>query len=86
MWIIYTFMDYPLEKVTLALVSLNPVDLARILMLLQLDISALMGYTGAFYKDFFGSSMGLIFSSVILMLWIVLPVWGALRIFKRKDL
>jgi hypothetical protein len=30
--------------------------------------------------------MGLIFSSVILMLWIVLPVWGALRIFKRKDL
>jgi Cu-processing system permease protein len=86
MWIIYTFMDYPLEKVTLALVSLNPVDLARILMLLQLDISALMGYTGAFYKDFFGSNMGLIFSSVILMLWIVLPVWGALRIFKRKDL
>jgi len=86
MWIIYSFMDYPLEKVTLALVSLNPVDLARILMLLQLDISALMGYTGAFYKDFFGSSMGLIFSSVILLLWIVLPVWGALRIFKRKDL
>lgn len=86
MWIIYSFMDYPLEKVTLALVSLNPVDLARILMLLQLDISALMGYTGAFYKDFFGSSMGLIFSSVILLLWIVLPVWVALRIFKRKDL
>lgn len=86
MWIIYSFMDYPLEKVTLALVSLNPVDLARILMLLQLDISALMGYTGAFYKDFFGSNMGLIFSSVILLLWIVLPVWVALRIFKRKDL
>jgi Cu-processing system permease protein len=86
MWIIYTFMDYPLEKVTLALVSLNPVDLARILMLLQLDISALMGYTGAFYKDFFGSSMGLIFSSAVLLLWIVLPVWGALRIFRRKDL
>ncbi|MBX2967482.1 MAG: ABC transporter permease subunit [Cyclobacteriaceae bacterium] len=86
MWIIYSFMDYPLEKVTLALVSLNPVDLARILMLLQLDISALMGYTGAFYKDFFGSSMGFIFSSAILSLWIIIPVWGALRIFKRKDL
>ncbi|QOI95960.1 MAG: ABC transporter permease subunit [Flammeovirgaceae bacterium] len=86
MWIIYTFMDYPLEKITLALVSLNPVDLARILMLLQLDISALMGYTGAFYKEFFGSNLGLIFSSLVLLVWIVVPVWGALRIFIRKDL
>jgi Cu-processing system permease protein len=86
MWIIYSFMDYPLEKVTLVLVSLNPVDLARILMLLQLDISALMGYTGAFYKEFFGSNLGLIFSSVVLLLWSLLPVWGALRIFNRKDL
>jgi Cu-processing system permease protein len=86
MWIIYTFMDYPLEKVTLALVSLNPVDLARILMLLQLDISALMGYTGAFYKDFFGSNLGLMYSSLVLLLWIIIPVWGALRIFIRKDL
>ncbi|MCU0399015.1 MAG: ABC transporter permease, partial [Cyclobacteriaceae bacterium] len=73
-WIIYSFMDYPLEKVTLALVSLNPVDLARILMLLQLDISALMGYTGAFYKNFFGSSFGIIFSSVVLLIWIIVPV------------
>jgi Cu-processing system permease protein len=85
-WIIYSFMDYPLEKVTLALVSLNPVDLARILMLLQLDISALMGYTGAFYKNFFGSSFGIIFSSVVLLIWIIVPVGLALRIFKRKDL
>jgi len=86
MWIIYSFSDYPLEKITLALVSLNPVDLARILMLLQLDISALMGYTGAFYKDFFGSSLGVIFSTSVLAIWIVLPVAIALQIFKRKDL
>jgi Cu-processing system permease protein len=85
-WIIYSFMDYPLEKVTLALVSFNPVDLARILMLLQLDISALMGYTGAFYKNFFGSSFGIIFSSVVLLIWIIVPVGLALRIFNRKDL
>lgn len=86
MWIIYSFSDYPLEKATLALVSLNPVDQARILMLLQLDISALMGYTGAFYKDFFGSSLGVIFSTGILTIWIILPVVIALHIFKRKDL
>jgi Cu-processing system permease protein len=86
LWITYSFADYPLEKITLALISFNPVDLARILMLLQLDISALMGYTGAFYKDFFGSSLGLIFSSGVLAIWVVVPVVIALQIFKRKDL
>jgi len=86
LWVIYTFNDYPLEKVTLALIAFNPVDLARIIMLLQLDISALMGYTGAFYKEFFGSNMGVLFSTSILMVWIVVPLWFALRIFCRKDL
>jgi Cu-processing system permease protein len=86
LWIIYTFNDYPLEKVTLALVALNPIDLARIMMLLKLDISALMGYTGAFYQQFFGSSWGVIFSSGVLMLWIILPLLGGTRIFIKKDL
>jgi len=86
LWVIYTFSDYPLEKITLTLISLNPVDLARVIMLLQLDISALMGYTGAFYKDFFGSSLGLTFASSILILWIGWPLWLAMRIFSRKDL
>ena len=86
LWVVYTFSDYPLEKVTLTLIAFNPVDLARIIMLLQLDIAALMGYTGAFYQDFFGSSMGILFSTSILFLWIILPIWVALRIFGKKDL
>lgn len=86
LWVVYTFSDYPLEKITLTLIAFNPVDLARIIMLLQLDIAALMGYTGAFYQEFFGSSLGILFSTSILFLWIILPVWIALRIFARKDL
>jgi Cu-processing system permease protein len=86
LWVIYSFNDYPLEKITLTLVSFNPIDLARIIMLLQLDISALMGYTGAFYKNFFGSNMGILFSSSILILWAVIPLLIAVRIFNRKDL
>lgn len=86
LWVIYTFNDYPLEKVTLTLIAFNPVDLARIIMLLQLDISALMGYTGAFYKNFFGSNMGVLFSSSILFLWAIVPLLLALRIFNIKDL
>ncbi|MFN8333515.1 MAG: ABC transporter permease subunit [Cyclobacteriaceae bacterium] len=86
LWIIYSFSDYPLEKATLALVSLNPIDLARIMILLEMDVAALMGYTGAFYKEFFGSYQGLLFSSIFLAAWIVIPLTIALSIFKRKDL
>lgn len=86
LWIIYSFSDYPLEKITLTLIAFNPVDLARIIMLLQLDISALMGYTGAFYKDFFGNSNGALFCISILIVWICVPLWSALHIFSKKDL
>ncbi len=86
LWIIYTFNDYPLEKITLTLIAANPVDLARVIMLLQLDISALMGYTGAFYKDFFGSSFGILFSTGVLFLWIIIPFTISLRVFSKKDL
>ncbi|MCW5911866.1 MAG: ABC transporter permease subunit [Cyclobacteriaceae bacterium] len=86
LWVIYTFSDYPLEKLTVTLIAFNPVDLARIIMLLQLDIAALMGYTGAFYKDFFGSSLGIVFSISLLMLWVLWPVIFSMRIFSKKDL
>jgi Cu-processing system permease protein len=85
LWMVYSLSNYPMEKFTLALIALNPVDLSRILMLLQLDISALMGYTGAFYQDFFGSYTGVIFSLGTLMVWIVTPVLMALQVFKKRD-
>ena len=86
LYIIYSFSDYPMEKITLALASLNPVDLARISILLQLDISALMGYTGAFYKNFFGSSLGVIYSFALLLVWALVPLFFARLKFSRKDI
>ncbi|TVR87290.1 MAG: ABC transporter permease [Saprospirales bacterium] len=86
LFMIYVFYDYPLENATLAMVMLNPVDLARVIMLMQLDVSALMGFTGAFFQNFFGSIRGTLISSGVLLLWILIPVYFALRVFKRKDL
>ncbi len=86
LWVVYGFNDYPLEKITLGLIALNPVDLGRIIMLLQLDISALMGYTGAFYKEMFGTGLGTTLSVLALLLWIFIPLSIGLRIFSRKDL
>lgn len=84
--ILFTFSDYPLEKFTLFLSAMNPVDLGRIFIMLQLDVSALMGYTGALYKEFFGSYTGLLFTGGIMLLWMIIPLWLAVRKFNRKDL
>ncbi|HEY0677276.1 MAG TPA: ABC transporter permease subunit [Chitinophagaceae bacterium] len=84
--ILFTFSEYPLEKLTVVLSSLNPVDLGRIFIMLKMDISALMGYTGALYKDFFGSTTGMLYTFGIMLLWMALPLWLAVRAFKRKDM
>lgn len=84
--ILFSFNDYPLEKLTLVLSALNPIDLGRIFIMLKMDVSALMGYTGALYKDFFGNGSGILFTVGIMLLWIIVPLWLACRKFKRKDL
>ena len=84
--ILFAFSDYPMEKITLLLSSLNPIDLGRIYLMLQMDVSALMGYTGATYKDFFGSSLGLFYTLGIMLIWMIVPVLLALRSFNKKDL
>ena len=66
--------------------STESLDLARILILLHLDVSAMMGYTGAIFKDFFGTSLGIVIAFFILLLWIAIPFWISLLKFKRKDL
>jgi Cu-processing system permease protein len=83
---LFAFSDYPMEKFTLVLSALNPIDLGRIYIMLKMDISALMGYTGALYKDFFGSGTGVLFTAGIMAIWAVVPLWLALRSFKRKDM
>jgi len=66
--------------------ALNPIDLGRIFIMLKMDVSALMGYTGALYQDFFGSFRGMLFTTGVMLLWTVLPLFSALRTFKKKDL
>lgn len=83
--LIFTFGDFPLERFVLAAVMLNPVDLARIMVLLEFDISALMGYTGAVFSRFFGTSAGMVTSASLLVAWLLVPLWAGHRIFQKKD-
>lgn len=85
-FILFTFADYPMENAMVALSALNPIDLGRIFILLELDISAIMGYTGAIYRDFLGTSTGMVFALVMLIAWIAIPFAIAIRKFNRKDI
>lgn len=85
MVLLFLFADYPLDNVSIAFSLLNPIDLGRIFLLLQLDVAALMGYTGASFSRFFGSSAGIFISLSMMLLWILIPSFAAKRLFLRKD-
>ncbi len=86
LFLLFQFADYPLEKPMIGITALNPVDIGRIMILLRMDVSAMMGYTGAIFKDFFGTTLGLAVSFGTLLLWALIPVWISTRRFNRKDL
>jgi Cu-processing system permease protein len=77
--------DYPIERPLLALTFANPVDLARVLLLLKLDVAALMGYTGAVFQRAFSSPVGPALAAGMLGLWIAVPLAFGARQFRRKD-
>jgi len=79
------FADYPLETATIGLIVGNPIDLARIIVMLTFDYAALMGYTGAVFQSFFGTSLGIIIAIASLIIWTLVPVAVGTRLFRRKD-
>jgi Cu-processing system permease protein len=76
--------DYRLEKPLLALALLNPVDAARLLVLLKLDVAALTGYTGAVMQQFFGAGAQSV-ALLPLALWVAVPAALAYRAYQRRD-
>ena len=85
LFLIYYFREYPIENIALGVSLLNPIDLARIFFILDFNVSALMGYTGALFNKFFGSSLGTILSIAMMFLWFVVPILLGLKSFYKKD-
>lgn len=86
LFLMFQFAEYPIEKVMVGITALNPITLSRILILLHLDVSAMMGYTGAIFKDFFGTALGLVIAFLLILMWIVIPFYISLVKFKKMDL
>jgi len=86
LFMIGVLADRPAELPLIGLSLLNPVDLARLLILLRLDTAALMGYTGAVFERFFGGTTGVMVAALALLGWTALPYAAGLIRFRRKDL
>lgn len=77
--------SYPLDTYSLIVTFFNPIDLSRVLVMLKLDLSAMMGYTGAVFHKFLGTGLGMALSMAVLTTWIAVPLWLYLRLAGRKD-
>lgn len=84
--LMFQFAEYPIEGIMATLTGLNPVGLSRIFVLLQLDISAMLGYSGAIFQQVFGSGGGMGISMLILVIWATVPFLISLIKFNKKDL
>lgn len=80
-----TFSEYPIERPMLAAMMLNPIDLARLTLMVELDGAALLGYTGAVFRRAFDDGAGLALVGALLATWVAVPVWLTSRLFARKD-
>ncbi len=85
MFMMFQFGDYPIEKLIIILTAMNPIDLARISVLLQLDMTAMLGYTGALFRETFHTTIGVMLSMLCLLIWIVVPYMISVIKFKNKD-
>ncbi|MEO6446138.1 MAG: ABC transporter permease subunit [Gemmatimonadaceae bacterium] len=85
LWVAVAYQDAPIEKLLLALTFANPVDLARVLLIVHFDISAIMGYTGAIVQKMLGGAVGVLAAATALVAWTIVPGLVALRVFRRRD-
>lgn len=79
------FGTRPIEGPLLAMLALNPVDIARVLLLLGSDTAAMLGASGAVLARTLGGARGQLMLGLLLVAWVVLPVWWSARTFARKD-
>ena len=77
--------DSPLERATLGLMMANPIDIARLGLLLRFDGAAMMGYTGAVFLKFFSGWTGALVAALALTTWLAAPVALGMRVFRKKD-
>lgn len=79
------FRGAGLQAVLLPALLLNPVDLSRVLVTMAVGRGALFGPTAAVLVRTLGSAPGMAMALAALAVQVTVPLWIALRVFRRRD-
>ncbi|MCL6523397.1 MAG: hypothetical protein K6T34_01940 [Thermoflavifilum sp.] len=82
---VIAFQEYPLDVWAIIATILNPVDMSRILMIFHVNLSALLGYTGAVIRQDLGAWKGTLGIILGYTIWIIMPFWFYLKLTTQKD-
>jgi len=85
LWVMYQLAAYPIKQSILAVTFLNPVSIARILVVMQTEAAALLGLSGAVFQDFFGSTRGSTMAVLTLIVWGGVPYFFIRKRFLKRD-
>jgi Cu-processing system permease protein len=55
-------------------------------LLLSLDLSAMMGYTGRILQTLLSKPVGLMAVIALLIIWLAVPLFVGVKVFKKKDI
>jgi Cu-processing system permease protein len=77
--------EYPIEIPSILIILLNPLDLIRIIILLQTSSAALLGFSGAILMSEFGMMGVILLSCLFLTSWLAIPVAIAFKKFKKRN-
>jgi len=80
-----TFRGVGLQAILLPALLLNPVDLGRVLVTMAVGRGALFGPTAAVLVRSLGTAPGIAAALVALLVQTAVPLWLALRVFRRRD-
>jgi Cu-processing system permease protein len=79
------FHGVPLQAILFPSLILNPVDLARVLVMLSTGSGALFGPTAAVLSKSFGAGPGIALGLAVLSVETLVPLLVAAAVFRRRD-
>jgi Cu-processing system permease protein len=83
--LLLVFRDYPMDLPAGILGALNPIGLARVVLLMSTNASMLLGHTGALVRSLLTSSMGYVLATLLALTWMTIPIALGMRAFRRRD-
>jgi Cu-processing system permease protein len=76
---------YPMDLPATLIAMLNPIGLARVVLMVQQDVAMLLGHSGALVRNLLLSNYGVFFAVVLGLSWSVLPIFFGYRKFRKAD-